>query len=345
MYVFESEVYFHCQNTMFSETCLDAISSLWMPELLLDLSETEDEREVETRNFTSMCHRMLEIYTSKVLTYQGDILNAITGISRRISTMSKSPWVEGIPAAAFDFFLLFTFSHPSTCRRRAGFPSYSWVGWIGSINFRENAFRTDETSTKWLREKTWIVWYKRSPKGKITPVWSPDPATNNGLKYWHDGRRLSFPFTDSLGTRHATDWRTRPSKRLPSINDLPTYPLLQFWTVSVPLAISKFDVFKGKATLVDRRRRECGYFHLDGLEDFATFNTVEPLEFALLSSAGVSLDVSNETWYDGSVTMFYIMCVEWLGGFAERRGLGIMTASALEHSFGPGATWKEFLLA
>jgi hypothetical protein len=42
---------------------------------------------------------------------------------------------------------------------------------------------------------------------------------------------------------------------------------------------------------------------------------------------------------------YNVMLLEWNGGIAERRGIGIMYKEAVERSFTPGPLWKEIFLA
>jgi hypothetical protein len=67
---------------------------------------------------------MLLYYSRRALTFQGDVLKAMGGIMRRLSVKMKCRFLEGLPTASLDLFLLFH-SHGSLLRRRAGFPSYS----------------------------------------------------------------------------------------------------------------------------------------------------------------------------------------------------------------------------
>src|SRR5881227_1426534 len=72
----------------------------------------------------------------------------------------------GLPTVALDYVLLFHAFHRMSerlnisVRRRKGFPSWSWAGWVGMLNWAA----WGETSSTWIRcwldTKTWISWYK-----------------------------------------------------------------------------------------------------------------------------------------------------------------------------------------
>lgn len=102
---------------------------------------------------------MVEQYTARTLTYDTDSLNAFTGIIRKFETSPKSlgqiSQIWGVPFCdngldnqkANDSFLdgLAWHHKASVCedggrpRRRPGFPSWSWVGWAGEIQYEKRS--------------------------------------------------------------------------------------------------------------------------------------------------------------------------------------------------------------
>lgn len=89
-----------------------------------------------TKNSPASYRDLLCRYSKREFTYQSDILNAMAGIIRRLSSIRSMdyPFFEGMPGLAFDSFLLFERAD-APFPRRPGFPSYSWTGWIGPIAF------------------------------------------------------------------------------------------------------------------------------------------------------------------------------------------------------------------
>ena len=109
---------------------------------------------------------MLFYYTKRALTDQNDAPRAMAGIIRRFTEVMKCRFLEGLLTALFDRFIIFR-AFKNTLHRRSSFLSYSWTGWRGSIDVDLNPGVTDDRSdvNNWLRERTWIIWYKRSPSG------------------------------------------------------------------------------------------------------------------------------------------------------------------------------------
>ncbi|PMD49679.1 HET-domain-containing protein [Hyaloscypha bicolor E] len=91
---------------------------------------------------------LIEKYSSRQLTFTGDILNAFLGVLRAAENLPspvRHHW--GIPIlspergalGSFIFGLLWTFTQwkPQKMRRRDDFPSWSWLGWERPVIYRE----------------------------------------------------------------------------------------------------------------------------------------------------------------------------------------------------------------
>lgn len=82
--------------------------------------------------------KIISEYTSRSLSYQEDILNALQGVTNILSRdlFNNSPFVFGIPLCLLDLGLLW--QPAGLLRRRCRsvhserhFPSWSWTGWVG----------------------------------------------------------------------------------------------------------------------------------------------------------------------------------------------------------------------
>jgi hypothetical protein len=224
---------------------------------------------------------LLLYYTQRALTYQTDALRAMAGITRRLSERMKCRFLEGLPTAAFDLFIVFR-RHGSLLHRREGLPSYSWAGWGGSLmvlDLGENDF---------LRSKTWIVWYTLSPTGVTNLVW--DPLANEefplgDLEYvgYRGQRTFKPPFPLPFPTS-----RTQPSEH--AVGETRSYPILQFWTLSMHFNLTstnRIRPIRGLARITDSHGAICGALYLDGLEETTFFNSPGPFELIALSATRV----------------------------------------------------------
>ncbi|KAF5532526.1 hypothetical protein FMEXI_12326 [Fusarium mexicanum] len=351
LYFVDNKVFYRCRAAEHAEHFLD------------DLTQTFVNTSAVSRlpSAVLMMHPifdfwvMLCYYTKRVLTNQNDASRAMAGITRRLSELMKCSFFQGIPTAIFDLFIVF-FAHGTVLRRRSIFPSYSWTGWSGSIDVNLETSGGKEVN-EWLRDRTWIIWYKRNPSGTTSLVWDPDANLSfplSDMKYSGYRGRRSFSdgrdFPRQLDTR-----RTIPTEQVSFSREVPSYPMLQFWTLSLFYRISDIDVFRATGYLEDSNRVKSGFVWLDGFEetDFFESHAHGSFEIILLSESydGSFADTPEINWQDpypqseGQWKYYNIMILEWRGGIAERRGFGLLQQKAVEFSLAPGPSWKEIFLA
>ncbi|KAF4969171.1 hypothetical protein FSARC_3547 [Fusarium sarcochroum] len=297
---------------------------------------------------------MLFYYTKRALTNQNDALRAYAGITRRFAEVMKCHFFQGLPTVMFDRFIIFHAEH-TALHRRSSFPSYSWTGWRGPSVVELDDNSLGEVTNEWLKDKTWIVWYKRSPSGITNLVWDPEanpsfPSSNmqylgyRGRRAFSDGRYVP---------KRLKTIRTMPTHEVSFSREVPSYPLLQFWTLSLFYNISDVDVFMATGHLEDSNGAKCGFIWLDGFEETTFFESQGPFEIILLSEAYSHALVKKGSveWRDpyplaaGQWAYYNVLLLEWQGGIAERRGFGLLHQGAVEFSLAPGPTWKEIFLA
>lgn len=297
-------------------------------------------------------------YSKRALTNQNDALRAMAGIIRRFTEAMKCRFLGGLPTASFDRFIIF-YAFGNSLHRRANFPSYSWAGWRGAINVVDCPGRDSDDSdgNGWLRNRTWIIWYKRNPSGITSLVW--DPIANESFPSWdmeYLGYRDRRPFFDGRPAFEQLNIkRTAPTEDVSFSRTVPTYPILQFWTLSVFYKIKNIDVFAATSYLVDRNKNKCGFVWLDGFEETTFFESDGPFNFILLSESDKnphSMDLDDEFESNGRYPRkvdqwryYHILLLEWEGGIAERRGFGVIFQDAVAASLSPGPLWSEIFLA
>ncbi|KAH7018965.1 heterokaryon incompatibility protein-domain-containing protein [Ilyonectria destructans] len=300
---------------------------------------------------------MLFYYTKRALTSQNDAPRAMAGIIRRFTETMKCQFFQGLPTALFDLFVVFH-AHRNVLHRRPSFPSYSWIGWRGTIDVdlgdgTGNSYSTND----WLEKRTWIIWYKRSPSGITNLVWDPD--ANKSFPSWdmeYDGYRNRRPFINGqriTGNRNTR--RTMPTEDISFSRAVPPYPILQFWTMSLFYSISDIDVFMATGYLADSNNNKCGWVWLDGFEETTYFESQGPFEVILLSEScsrpyTEKFEIHLQHPYNGVTgtadwIYYYVLILEWQGGIAERRGFGLLHQGAVGSSLAPGPVWKEIFLA
>ncbi|KAM5387017.1 hypothetical protein ACJZ2D_000310 [Fusarium nematophilum] len=231
---------------------------------------------------------MLFYYTKRALTNQNDAPRAMAGIIRRFAGVMKCHFFQGLPTAMLDRFIIFH-AFGAVLHRRSSFPSYSWIGWRGSINVDLNDGATREGGgNTWLRDRTWIVWYKRSPSGITNLVWDLDANPSFPSRDMeHVGYRTRRAFSDGRHVpRRLNTRRTMPTEEVSFSRTVPPYPILQFWTLSLFYRISDIDVFMATGYLADSNHVKCGFVWLDGFEETTFFESQSPRRGGIFKERG-----------------------------------------------------------
>jgi len=352
LYFVDDRVYFRCHEGIKAEDCLDSAT---FEVVVLSREHTPGVLSPETikKCPESTWRRILRAYTSRALSDQRDVIRALTGIMRRFSETTTDVFFQGMPVQHLDSVLLFRGAQ-LPLRRREGFPSYSWVGWIGPVAFFPvrtphprpwNSDRNPPSSPPssyifvqdptWVVECTWIAWYARTRTRTYKLIAGPISRERQG--YFYNLLRERPP---ALHTRPRRD----PPRQQGRGTSIPNYPLLQFWTLTVYFRVSEKDAFLGKCFLMDIHDRQCGSFQIDGFGDVDVFDG-QQLEFAILSVTHASAAEMVRGAPTYSRTAYLVMCLEWNEGIAERRGMGMVVEQSLVRSLAPGPEWKEIILA
>lgn len=99
--------------------------------------------------------KMIQHYSRRQLTDKNDILNAFAGITNMLLDQCGMELHYGLTKSALCPQMV----NPSPwfLTRRAGFPSWSWVGWEGEAWLSLTSWYIDET--EWIAKHSWIDWY------------------------------------------------------------------------------------------------------------------------------------------------------------------------------------------
>ena len=148
LFVTEQQLVYHCATSRHSESIPDAELQLQMLEAEHEnsiagfdhLSPPDDDRDLRER------YRAIVLqYSRRQLSFPSDIENACAGLASILAKWShNSTVVHGMLLNFFGQSIAWTFDddidllecHPKAKRgkRREGFPSWSWVGWVANIS-------------------------------------------------------------------------------------------------------------------------------------------------------------------------------------------------------------------
>lgn len=114
---------------------------------------------VPTGNQLKAYCKAIEAYTSRNLTVQSDIENAIKGIHKALGQMMDGKanlFMHGHPTCAFDQFFCWEVREHQPDSRRKGFQSWSWEGWNQEVFFDKEIYTAqgkDARTDQMLRQQ------------------------------------------------------------------------------------------------------------------------------------------------------------------------------------------------
>lgn len=156
----ETQVYWSCREANWAEETLSETSLA--RGLLFDFGTSSgflelDSHDDSEKTWNQIRAQMTE-YSTRRLTSQGDAYDAFSGVLQEFTRITGEPFLWAVPAARFELGLCWTRhvqirnggtdGSPLTRRTNLStlpdttlkcsvpFPSWSWLGWIGSIEMR-----------------------------------------------------------------------------------------------------------------------------------------------------------------------------------------------------------------
>lgn len=361
------QVYFSCNEAVYSEE-IETGKSLDPDISMLDGMQSL-KLHSSKEHVWSTYQRAVRTFTSRHMSHETDVLNAFAGILRMICPGRS---IEGIATSIFDLALLWQ-PRERLRRRGGGFSSWSWAGWKGKVHWFDDGclegFANDSSSETdqvmaWTKTKAWIVWYSSWGTNISSPAYLIDgPPWLRGTAPSLEAHSQRFPGLPN-------NFAPKPSlipKRLSGLEWQRKHTrYLQFWTISVyfhieldQVAVLRWSSFQPESTgsglrlflLRDRFADACGWVLLDeGWVEKSATTDIQKQEFILLSE-GTSLKSErgngqerSETGAETDTGEFNAMMITWIGGIAERAGVGRVKRTALANSCWRDMRWKEIVL-
>jgi hypothetical protein len=278
-------------------------------------------------------------YTKRALTFDSDILRAFAGVSYLFGRAMKTEMHYGIPMCYIDSLLLWR--PEKALKRRKGFPSWSWCGWIGTTGYWPDSHYYSSTEA-WQHEATYISYF---------------PPTD---------QHLALTPGSIVELHNLLSGHVRDPEILSNISSSPAQGVwavcdyaLDFWAYVVPLKLGPDSLFwrreknnwsslPYKKQAFPRLSRDLPQFDaLDGSGEFCGTILLHAemdgalgkvLDFVVLSESD-HRDYKTETF-----PYLNIMVVTWENGLAERVGMGLLRKTALDNPVGEDMGWKRLNL-
>lgn len=287
----------------------------------------------------------VELYTRRELTNPNDILNAFEGMSLVLEKRIGDQIYYGALESMMDPSILWE----STKRlfRRQPFPSWSWSGWIGEIQWKYTQVA-----------RSWIEWHADQafgvhsfPKQAYPRIPPPIPRPENPGSMSPHNLSSTFPLLH-FRTVTAQFKLIEPSLIHKSVIS----PLRK--RLTGPSALSTVrpapaDPGLIRAGIGDRNGLWCGTIDLD-VSWMTRVGT--PLDFLLMSRVsnftedelsnweGTLPDAVEEAMEARDYGVYNVLLVSQKDGIYYREGLGRILTGALDRSLEPGPLWEDIVL-
>ena len=287
----------------------------------------------------------VELYTQRNLTNPADILNGFEGVQSVLEKRIRSSIFYGILDDQLDSSLIW--ESTKLLRHRPNFPTWSWAGFIGEIQWKYAEYA--QSWIEWDAERT--VDGHRIPPQNIARIPPPIP------RQIAEPRAFEHKFQATTPQLHFTTLSAMFKLTSPSlIHKSVVSPLRKRMTG--PSALSTVrpaptDPGLIRAGIADRDGQWCGTIDLN----VAYMKMVgTPLEFLLMSRVNGFTEDEIQNW-EGHLPdavedeiagkdygVYNVLLVSQRNGVRYREGLGRILTTCLDRALDPGLVWKDVIL-
>lgn len=215
LYLTDGGAFFRCRKNFYSEDIVyeppDSETTVKLPN-----NSWDAPREQKWRSQLETFLGRVSAYTERQLTYDSDILDAITAVLGEFD--GEMPDIQnahitnsdyyGLPSAAFDFAVCWLETKHDPLSRRYGYPSWSWLGWKCQVSFdigdrcRDGSF---DSSERVLTNSLYTSTLMTPGEDIYSPLRSfyniqvaPRAAVYEEMAQWHS--RNMYPITTPIGS-------------------------------------------------------------------------------------------------------------------------------------------------
>lgn len=368
-----NQLFYQCENSLFTEDMTldeqDEDAKLFDH---LVYQYGEQGPYIHRSNIFTHFIGVVHDYMRRELTYDSDVLRGISGLLNRVSVLHGVHIWQGLPLplASWMHFQRVQNSQQtpitkssSANTRRAGFPSYSWIGWKHEIAWR------------FAGAQSWITWEATNCENiPQLPTW-PDRAQTDltqfssypehSLRWFASSYRQSpsqyCSFSEPARRIFGTHYRNSQAQGLPhlghpqEIKSVRPYSLLKFATlcfraqVKGPchhdelLAGDDYPWSEGQFRILGLDGTVLGLLHLDAWTPESLDDQVH--DFAIISYSTVyAPDGTVLPDLHPTAPEFFALMLLWDGPIAERRGVTSFREDVFIEKLADSCTWKNILL-
>jgi hypothetical protein len=267
---------------------------------------------------------LVTAYTPRDIGNINDKLSAFDGIGKVLERCLDSQLLSGLPESLLDLALLWHPKNKLTKVKGPGFPSWSWAGWQGAVEFCEQhgvskgarrELHDDESRPERVRPLN--RWYKATEEGWFEPVNEYGCGIKEAIQ--EDG---NLP-------KGWSGFLAESTERNIDIEDRPTSPgQLRTYTMMSSLKVRNGEVFNKNHQVIgefafDEEHDNVQMFHDSPSHRRFTFITLSETQFFRNEEMNTALR-GNLYKHPHEYYLYNIMAVEEAGDGATlyRRGIG-----------------------
>ncbi|KAJ0114268.1 hypothetical protein J7T55_010656 [Diaporthe amygdali] len=277
---------------------------------------------------------LLHDYSTRHLTYQGDVLNAVGAVFTAHRKAFPHGFLLGLPIDFLDMALLWSHSYRPARRQarlhssRTHFPSWTWAGahaykqnFMGKKTGLPRGWKYEDESFGPVSEKDTRLAESNSSSGwaLATPYYySYDAAP--GVKFWHPVPVFLEPLSTTMVPANARILCAKTRRG-------------RLWVIS---AKDHADGIKVDTVLTNEKGDLVGDLRIDDREDIHLVNELKceadqaglPCELVAISKGNdfiEPMEPLKETY-----TFYNVLWIKWEDGIAYRRGVGRVTKETWE---------------
>lgn len=130
----ECQTYFQCEYATFAQDQVYQVGVDGQKDMEVPNHYDTPRNVLGVDKEISIWRNLISGYTGRTLSFESDGLNAVSGVAQQHARKLKDGLICGLlVSTVFEAGLMWHAAGP--LRRRAHFPSWSWVGWVGQVQF------------------------------------------------------------------------------------------------------------------------------------------------------------------------------------------------------------------